>query len=70
MSPVSTIHRMQHDEARVVRLPVAPPFDPALRLVGRKQRASDAEVARNPRARSAILRVAERTAAPPVALAP
>lgn len=25
MSPVSTIHRMQHDEARVVRLPVAPP---------------------------------------------
>jgi 16S rRNA (cytosine1402-N4)-methyltransferase len=48
------------------RLPVAPPFDPALRLVGKKQRASDAEVAANPRARSALLRVAERLAAPPV----
>jgi 16S rRNA (cytosine1402-N4)-methyltransferase len=29
--------------------------------VGRKQRASAAEVAANPRARSALLRVAERT---------
>jgi 16S rRNA C1402 N4-methylase RsmH len=29
-----------------------------LRLVGRKQRASAAEVAANPRARSALLRVA------------
>nr|PZN63168.1 MAG: 16S rRNA (cytosine(1402)-N(4))-methyltransferase [Pseudomonadota bacterium] len=47
------------------RLPVPPPFEPALRIIGRKQRPSDAEVARNPRARSAILRVAERTAAPP-----
>ncbi len=33
---------------------------PVLRLVGRKQRAGDAEVARNPRARSAVLRVAEK----------
>ncbi|MFZ5474306.1 MAG: 16S rRNA (cytosine(1402)-N(4))-methyltransferase RsmH [Pseudomonadota bacterium] len=33
-----------------------------LRLVGRAIRASAAEVARNPRARSAVLRVAERTA--------
>jgi 16S rRNA (cytosine1402-N4)-methyltransferase len=48
------------------RLPVAPPFAPALRLVGRKQRAGEAELRRNPRARSAILRVAERLAAPPV----
>jgi 16S rRNA (cytosine1402-N4)-methyltransferase len=32
---------------------------PRLKLVGRKQRASAAEVARNPRARSALLRVAE-----------
>jgi 16S rRNA (cytosine1402-N4)-methyltransferase len=48
------------------RLPIAPPFDPSLRLVGKKQRAGDAELAVNPRARSAILRVAERTAAPPV----
>jgi 16S rRNA (cytosine1402-N4)-methyltransferase len=39
---------------------VPPPFTPRLRLVGRKLRASDAEVAANPRARSAILRVAER----------
>ena len=48
------------------RLPIAPPFDPALRLVGKKQRAGAAEVAANPRSRSAILRVAERLAAPPV----
>jgi len=48
------------------RLPVAPAFAPALRLIGRKQKAGDAEVARNPRARSAILRVAERLDAPPV----
>ncbi len=33
---------------------------PLLKLVGRKLRASAAEVARNPRARSALLRVAER----------
>ena len=33
-----------------------------LRLVGRAQHASDAEVAANPRARSAVLRVAERVA--------
>lgn len=35
-----------------------------LRLVGRAVRASDAELARNPRARSAVLRVAERMEAP------
>ena len=46
-------------------LPVAPPHDPALQLVGRKLRACDAEIAGNPRARSAILRVAERLAGPP-----
>jgi 16S rRNA (cytosine1402-N4)-methyltransferase len=33
---------------------------PLLRLVGKAQRADDLEVARNPRARSAVLRVAER----------
>jgi 16S rRNA (cytosine1402-N4)-methyltransferase len=33
-----------------------------LRMVGRAIRASEAELARNPRARSAVLRVAERTA--------
>lgn len=45
-------------------LPVPPPFVPRLRLVGRKQRASEAQIAANPRARSAILRVAERVVAP------
>ena len=38
--------------------------EPALRIVGRAQRASRHEITRNPRARSATLRVAERTAAP------
>src|SRR5262245_11721266 len=37
---------------------------PILKIVGRAQRASDAETRRNPRARSATLRVAERTAVP------
>jgi 16S rRNA (cytosine1402-N4)-methyltransferase len=35
---------------------------PRLRLVGSKHKATAAEVAANPRARSAVLRVAERTA--------
>ncbi|HEY8508877.1 MAG TPA: 16S rRNA (cytosine(1402)-N(4))-methyltransferase, partial [Steroidobacteraceae bacterium] len=43
-------------------LPVVPESArPRLRLVGKKVRPSKEEVARNPRARSAILRVAERT---------
>jgi 16S rRNA (cytosine1402-N4)-methyltransferase len=37
---------------------------PALKIVGRAQRASRQETTRNPRARSATLRVAERTAVP------
>jgi 16S rRNA (cytosine1402-N4)-methyltransferase len=37
---------------------------PALKLIGRAARASAQETRRNPRARSAILRVAERTAGP------
>jgi 16S rRNA (cytosine1402-N4)-methyltransferase len=37
---------------------------PVLRIVGRAQRASREETTRNPRARSATLRVAERTAVP------
>jgi 16S rRNA (cytosine1402-N4)-methyltransferase len=52
------------------RLPVAPAFAPALRLVGKKLRATEEEVARNPRARSAVLRVAERLDAAPVRGAP
>jgi 16S rRNA (cytosine1402-N4)-methyltransferase len=42
-------------------LPVLPPSaQPRMKLVGRKQRPTEAEVARNPRARSALLRVAEK----------
>jgi 16S rRNA (cytosine1402-N4)-methyltransferase len=44
---------------RAVEMP-----QPALRIVGRALRASDTETRRNPRARSAILRVAERSAGP------
>ncbi len=47
----------------LARLPIVPPHAaPRLRLVGSKRKATDAEVAANPRARSAVLRVAERTA--------
>ncbi|HUA87887.1 MAG TPA: 16S rRNA (cytosine(1402)-N(4))-methyltransferase RsmH [Steroidobacteraceae bacterium] len=43
------------------RLPVVPiKARPRLQLVGRKQRPTQAEVERNPRSRSAILRVAEK----------
>jgi 16S rRNA (cytosine1402-N4)-methyltransferase len=50
----------------LARLPVLPAAaQPPLRLVGRKQRAGAAEVAANPRARSALLRVAEKVAPPP-----
>ena len=42
-------------------LPVVPvQARPRLKLVGRKERAGEAEVARNPRARSALLRIAEK----------
>ncbi len=45
-------------------LPVVPPeARPTLRRIGSKTVASPAELARNPRARSAVLRVAERLAA-------
>jgi 16S rRNA (cytosine1402-N4)-methyltransferase len=52
-------------DARIARLPIASRAlpRPPLELVGRATRASDAEVAANPRARSAVLRVAERTEA-------
>ena len=45
------------------RAPFAPPRATRLRALGRV-RAGTAEIAANPRARSAVLRVAERTAAP------
>jgi 16S rRNA (cytosine1402-N4)-methyltransferase len=53
-------------DARLARLPIrtAALPDVALEPVGRAIRASDAEVAANPRARSATLRVAQRTHAP------
>ncbi|MDR0250329.1 MAG: 16S rRNA (cytosine(1402)-N(4))-methyltransferase RsmH [Burkholderiales bacterium] len=53
------------DEA-LLRLPLAQAVlpEPPLRLVGRAIRACEDEVSVNPRARSAVLRVAERTAAP------
>jgi len=44
-------------------LPVIPvEARPRLKLIGRKQRPQAAERAKNPRARSALLRVAERLA--------
>lgn len=54
----------RHAKAAVDRrAPFAEPPPPLLRALGRV-RASDAEVAVNPRARSAVMRVAERTDAP------
>ena len=44
------------------RMPVVQPFTPTLRMVGGAQKAGAAELATNPRARSAVLRVAERLA--------
>jgi 16S rRNA (cytosine1402-N4)-methyltransferase len=53
-------------DARLARVAIAQSALPAppLALVGRAIKPSAAEVERNPRARSAVLRVAERTAAP------
>ena len=48
-------------DAALVDLPVIPPsLQPRLKLVGRKARAGEVEVGRNPRSRSALLRVAEK----------
>jgi 16S rRNA (cytosine1402-N4)-methyltransferase len=53
-------HRSSVDPA-LARLPVVPPSaQPRMKLVGRKLRPSEMEVARNPRSRSALLRVAEK----------
>ncbi|MBM4212193.1 MAG: 16S rRNA (cytosine(1402)-N(4))-methyltransferase RsmH [Gammaproteobacteria bacterium] len=50
-------------------LPVIPlQAQPVMREVGRKRRAGEAELARNLRARSAVLRCAEKLAAAPVAV--
>ena len=44
------------------RIPVEQAFRPTLRAIGDAQKADDAELAVNPRARSAVLRVAEKLA--------
>ncbi len=44
-------------------VPMAPLIEPLLKLCGKAVRANDAEIECNPRSRSAVLRVAERTAA-------
>src|SRR5438309_6433123 len=56
--------RARPDLPRGLPLREAEMPQPALRLMGRALRASEPETRRNPRARSAILRVAERTAGP------
>ena len=64
------VKRFMRDEARGPQLPARLPLRaqdlpaPRLRLVGKSQRPGEAEVAANPRARSAVMRVAERTEAP------
>lgn len=63
------VKRFLRDCARPDRLPRRVPVraaelpPPRLKLVGRAVRPSEAEIARNPRARSAVMRVAERLAA-------
>ena len=63
------VKRFLRDNARRDALPPRLPLrardlpTPRLKLVGRAVRPSPAEVAANPRARSAIMRVAEKTAA-------
>lgn len=49
------------------RMPVLQTFVPTLRLIGGAQKATDAELSVNPRARSAVLRVAEKLAQTEVA---
>jgi 16S rRNA (cytosine1402-N4)-methyltransferase len=58
------MRRQSQPDPAHAHLPYPPPHHPALRLAGRKQRPTDAEIAANPRARSAILRVAERCDGP------
>lgn len=62
------VKRFMRGQARppLPPLPMAPVPAPALKLIGKAVRPSAADVAANPRARSAILRVAERTNAPRV----
>jgi 16S rRNA (cytosine1402-N4)-methyltransferase len=55
--------RQTEVDPSLMDLPVLPAgLEPRMKLVGRKSRPADAEVGRNPRARSALLRVAEKVA--------
>jgi 16S rRNA (cytosine1402-N4)-methyltransferase len=55
------MQRESRVDPALARLPVVPDSaQPRYRIVGRKKRPTEAELARNPRARSALLRVAER----------
>lgn len=64
------VKRFMRDESRPAQLPARLPLRaselpaPRLRLVGKAQRPGADEVAANPRARSAVMRVAERAEAP------
>lgn len=62
------VKRFMRGQARppLPPVPMAPVPAPALKLIGKAVRPTAADIAANPRARSAILRVAERTAAPKV----
>jgi 16S rRNA (cytosine1402-N4)-methyltransferase len=57
------MRRESQPDPALAGLPIVPPqLAPRLKLVGRKIRPGAAELARNPRARSALLRVAEKVA--------
>jgi 16S rRNA (cytosine1402-N4)-methyltransferase len=64
------VKRFLRDNANPDRLPRRLPVRardlprPGLRLIGRAVRPTDAEIAANPRARSAVMRIAERTDGP------
>jgi 16S rRNA (cytosine1402-N4)-methyltransferase len=58
------MRRESQPDPALAKLPMLPAgYAPRLNLVGRKQKASAEEVAVNPRSRSAVLRIAERTEA-------
>ncbi|HEV2284872.1 MAG TPA: 16S rRNA (cytosine(1402)-N(4))-methyltransferase RsmH [Steroidobacteraceae bacterium] len=57
------MQRESQPDPALAHLPVLPRgAEPSLKLIGRKVRPSEAEVRRNPRSRSALLRVAEKLA--------